>query len=102
AEGGPLQLSPSEGPAVSRRTRPGLVFVADSANHTYHPRIVLLGGGNYDFTEVVSGLKEGEHVALLTALALQSQRQQMNDRIRQGMGVPGMTQGGGRGGRGGR
>ena len=30
--------------------------------------------------------------------AIQAARQQQNDRIRQGMGVPGMTQGGGRGG----
>ena len=96
--GGRLQLSPPEMNGVVRHTRPGLVFVADSAKKTYHPRVVLLGGGNFDYTEVASGLKEGERVALLTSLALQAQRQQQNDRMRQGMGVPGLTPGAGPGG----
>ena len=93
--GGGFRLSTPEMGAVVRTTRPGLVFVADSAKKTYHARVVMLGAGNFDYTEVVSGLKEGEHVALLTSLALQAQRQQQNDRMRQGMGVPGMTPGGG-------
>jgi HlyD family secretion protein len=89
--GGNLQLSTPELNGVGRRTRPGLVFVADSARKTYHPRVVMLGASNFDYTEVVTGLKEGERVALLASLALQAQRQQQNDRIRQGMGVPGLT-----------
>jgi HlyD family secretion protein len=51
----------------------------------------MLGASNFDYTEVVTGLKEGERVALLASLALQAQRQQQNDRMRQGMGVPGLT-----------
>lgn len=90
-----FQLATPETGAVVHRTRPGLVFVADTARKTYHPRIVLLGAGNFDYTEVVSGLKEGEQVALLTSLGLQAQRQQQNDRMRQGMGVPGLTPGAG-------
>jgi HlyD family secretion protein len=85
------------------RTRPGLVFVAEGTKFT--PRIVVLGPGNYDYTEVVSGLREGERVALLASLAVQAQREQQNERFRRGMGggIPGMqTQpgpgGGGRGG----
>ena len=101
--GGNLQLSTPEMGGVARRTRPGLVFVADSAKKTYHARVVMLGAANFDYTEVVSGVKEGERVALLTSLALQAQRQQQNDRMRQGMGVPGLTPnagpGGGAGGR---
>ncbi|HKN67677.1 MAG TPA: efflux RND transporter periplasmic adaptor subunit [Gemmatimonadaceae bacterium] len=96
--GGNLQLSTPETGAVTRRTRPGLVFVADSAKKTYHARVVMLGSANFDYTEVVSGVKEGERVALLTSLALQAQRQQQNDRIRQGMGVPGLTPNAGPGG----
>jgi hypothetical protein len=81
------------------RVRPGLVFVAKGK--TFEPRVVMLGAANFDYTEVVSGLDEGEQVALLASLSLQAQRQQQTDRIRQNMGggVPGMTQGGG-GGRG--
>jgi HlyD family secretion protein len=89
--GGNLQLSTPEMGGTGRRTHPGLVFVADSAHKTYHPRVVMLGAANFDYTEVVTGLKEGERVALLASLALQAQRQQQNDRLRQGMGVPGLT-----------
>ena len=101
AGGSGLRLSPPEMGAVVRTTRPGLVFIADSAKKTYHPRVVMLGASNFDYTEVASGLKEGERVALLTSLGLQAQRQQQNDRLRQGMGVPGLTPGGGPGGGGG-
>lgn len=98
--GGSLQPSSPETGGTGRRARAGLVFVVDSAKKTYHPRIVMLGASNFDYTEIVSGVKEGERVALLTSLALQAQRQQQNDRLRQGMGVPGLTPnaGGGRGG----
>lgn len=77
-------------PGGRSRTRSGLVFIKDSAS--YAPRIVRLGASNYDFTEVVSGLKEGDQVALLSAAALQASRQQRQDRFRgmTGGGVPGM------------
>ncbi|MEO5816211.1 MAG: efflux RND transporter periplasmic adaptor subunit [Gemmatimonadaceae bacterium] len=74
----------------SRRSRAGLVFV--KKGETFEPRLVQLGAANFDYTEVVSGLKEGEQVALLAAAALQAARQQQNDRMRQQSGVPGMTQ----------
>jgi HlyD family secretion protein len=62
--------------------------------------MVMLGAANFDFTEVGSGLEEGEQVAMLAALSLQAQRQQQTDRFRQNMGggVPGMQQGGNVGG----
>ncbi|MGH7718843.1 MAG: hypothetical protein ACREON_08380 [Gemmatimonadaceae bacterium] len=89
--------APENGRRVTR-ARPGLVFVADSAG--YEPRVVQLGASNYDYTEVVRGLEEGERVALLAAAALQQQRQDELERIRgrMGAGVPGMqrqTTGGG-------
>jgi HlyD family secretion protein len=52
--------------------------------------MVRLGVSNYDFTEVLSGLEEGEEVALLSAAALQMRRQEMQDRMRGMGGVPGM------------
>ncbi|MDQ3950041.1 MAG: efflux RND transporter periplasmic adaptor subunit [Gemmatimonadota bacterium] len=88
--------------AAPVRTRPGLVFVAEG--NTFKPRVVMLGAGNYDFTEVVSGLREGERVAILAALAVQAQREEQNERFRSRMGgIPGMQQqgGGGAGPRGG-
>ena len=89
----------------ARRTRAGLVFV--KKGETFEPRLVQLGASNFDYTEIASGLKEGEQVALLAAAALQAQRQLQNDRMKASTGVPGLQQaptggaGGARGGAGG-
>ena len=92
-----LQIGNTERGRGGRSVRSGLVFVAKGK--TFEPRMVMLGAGNFDYTEVISGLQEGEEVAMLAALSLQAQRQQQNDRMRQNMGggVPGMSQGGGGG-----
>jgi HlyD family secretion protein len=88
-----LQLGNTERGGTGTRVRPALVFVAKGKS--FEPRSVMLGASNFDYTEVVSGLQEGEQVAMLASLALQAQRQQQNDRLRQGMGgVPGMNAGG--------
>jgi HlyD family secretion protein len=108
-QGGQGALTPSpEMTARPVRQRTGLVFVSDSTKTHFAPRIVQLGEGNLDYTEVSSGLKEGERVVMLGALALQAQRQQQQDRIRQnasplgGQAPPGPGPGGGGGpGRGG-
>ena len=68
-------------PASRAITRNGLVFV-QRADSTWEARIVRLGVADYDFTEVVSGLEEGEKVALLSAAALQMQRQENQNRMR--------------------
>jgi HlyD family secretion protein len=96
-------LTPSTNEGANRpvRQRQGLVFVSDSSKTQFHPRIVMLGQGNLDFTEVVSGLKEGDRVVMLGALALQAQRQQQQDRFRAGAANPLGGGGPGRGGRGG-
>ncbi len=77
-------------PTGMRRTRAGLVFV--KKGEIFEPRLVQLGASNFDYTEVASGLKEGEQVALLAAAALQAQRQLQNDRMKANSGVPGMQQ----------
>jgi HlyD family secretion protein len=93
-----LQLGNTERTGTGQRVRSALVFVAKGKS--FEPRMVMLGAGNFDYTEVVSGLQEGEQVALLASLSLQAQRQQQNDRFRQGMGgVPGMSQNQSPGGR---
>ncbi|MCE9602529.1 MAG: efflux RND transporter periplasmic adaptor subunit [Gemmatimonadetes bacterium] len=84
-------------------SRSGLVFV-QKADGGWEPRVVRLGTADYDFTEVLSGLEEGEQVALLSAAALQAQRQQNNDRMKAmtggasplGGATPGAGAGGGR------
>ncbi|MDB4877170.1 MAG: hypothetical protein JWM41_3616 [Gemmatimonadetes bacterium] len=100
-QGGALTPSPEMGGRPAR-TRTGLVFVSDSTKTIFHPRIVQLGQGNLDYTEVLSGLKEGERVVMLGALALQAQRQQQQDRLRQNASpLGGQTAPGGPGGPGG-
>ena len=61
--------------------RSGLVFV-QKADGGWEPRVVRLGTSDYDYTEVLSGLEEGEQVAMLSAAALQATRQQNNDRMK--------------------
>jgi HlyD family secretion protein len=83
---------------MSVRPRSGLVFVADS--NVYKPRVVMLGQSNFDYTEVLSGLKEGEKVVMLNVLAIQAAREQQQDRFRQVQSSPlggGARGGGGRG-----
>jgi HlyD family secretion protein len=75
-------------------TRSGLVFV-QRADSTWEARMVRLGVADYDFTEVVSGLNEGDRVALLSAAALQMQRQENQDRMRQMQGGGSPLGGGG-------
>ncbi|HUQ18545.1 MAG TPA: efflux RND transporter periplasmic adaptor subunit [Gemmatimonadaceae bacterium] len=85
--------------------RRGLVFVAsDTTNKKkYSPRSVRLGVSNYDYSEVLSGVKEGDLVAILNVAALQAKQAQDLNNIRGRAGVPGIqrqqpTQGGGAGG----
>lgn len=82
-QGGMGGGAPSGGNVRSGRTqtRSGLVFVK-KADGSWDPRVVRLGIADYDYTEVVGGLEEGEQVALLSAVALQVQRQQNNDRMK--------------------
>ncbi len=79
------------------RARSGLVFV-QTAPGVFAPRIVRLGAANYDYSEVLSGLKEGETVATLAVAALQAKREQANDRFRSMSSVPGVQQQPARGG----
>jgi hypothetical protein len=79
-----------------------VVFVKSATG--LEPRVVRLGLSNYDYVQVLDGVKEGEQVALLSVAELQAKRQQDQDRLRQRMstGMPGVaTGGGGRGGGGG-
>ena len=87
--------------------RPALVYIVNGT--TFAPRVVRVGMSDLDYTEVVSGLQEGEQVLLMTALAMQASRDSAMARMRRGAGggMPGMPGGGapggggpGRGGRG--
>ncbi len=80
--------------------RPGVVFV--KSGQTVEPRRVLLGLGDWDRTEVVRGVEEGQEVVLVAAAQLRASQQQMEERMRSRMGgLPGTGSGGSRGGSGG-
>jgi len=83
-----------------------IVFV--KVNDKYTPRVVRLGVSDFDYTEVLSGLQQGEQVALLGPAVLQAQRDQLQSRVRAGAGgglqqqqtpAAGGAGGGGAGGR---
>ena len=78
--------------------RPAITFVVH-ADGAIEPRPILIGVNDWDNTEVVAGLEEGEEVALIGAAQLQAQQQEFIDRMRERMG--GSPFGGGtpRGGR---
>jgi HlyD family secretion protein len=61
--------------------RPGIVFVP-GANGP-EPKRVMLGVNDWDFTEVITGLKEGDKVFLMTAARLAQQQKEQADRMRQ-------------------
>jgi HlyD family secretion protein len=84
--------------AAGRSSRAQVAFVKTA--HGLEPRIVLLGISNYDYAEVLDGVKEGEEVALLSVAELQAKRKQdqSNLRARVGGGMPGVPGGGGAGG----
>lgn len=84
--------------------RPAVVFVqtADGAQ----ARRVMVGLNDWDNTEVISGVKEGEQIILISVARLQAQQEEFANRIRErssplGGGMGGPPGGGGPGGPGG-
>lgn len=86
--GAPTAAGGSAGGSVTR-VRTALVFVEDAPGK-FSPCLVRLGASDYDYSEVVSGLKEGEKVATLAVQALQAKRDQQNNRFRSMTGAGGM------------
>lgn len=87
-----------------------LVFIKDSTGK-WAPKMVRTGVSDFDYTEVLTGLKEGDKVALLASAAMQAQRAQQVQRARAATGgglqqttptTGGAPAGGGGGGGGGR
>ena len=84
--------------ATGTQTKPAVVFVVK--NGKPEPRLVQVGISNWDNTEIVSGLEEGDTLAVVSAAQLQAQQQEFLNRIRSragGMFGGGMMGGGPRG-----
>ena len=95
AAGGSAQAAAGQGGQGGARSgrrggggRRGMVFLVE--NGKYVPKVVRLGVSNFDVSEVVSGLNEGDSVAILNVAAMQARQQEEMDRIRSRGGVPGM------------
>jgi len=102
----------ARGEGAARETRPAAVFVV-GADGALEPRLVQMGIGDWDNTEIVSGVEEGEVLAIVGPAQLQAQQEAFLEQMRGRMGgsnpfggtaVPGGGgfRGGGGGGFGGR
>ena len=69
----------ASGPA--RATKRAVVFVVGEGG-SIEPRMVMIGLTDWDRTEVVSGLEEGDRVALIGLAQLQIQREEFLERMR--------------------
>jgi HlyD family secretion protein len=67
-------------PAGRSSVRPALVFV--STPQGPQPRRVMLGLGDYDFTEVMRGVEPGEKVMLMSVAMIQQKQEEMQRNIR--------------------
>jgi HlyD family secretion protein len=64
----------------------GALFVFVKKGTTYSPRVVRVGVSDFDYTEILNGVQQGEQVALLGPAVLQAQRDQLQARVRAGTG----------------
>lgn len=65
--------------------RPGVVFIR-GADGVLAPRPVLIGVNDWNNSEVLAGVEEGEEVALIGGAALQARQQERNQQMRNRMG----------------
>jgi HlyD family secretion protein len=97
--------------STERQTRPAAVFV-QLPDGSLEARLVQMGIGDWDNTEIVSGVEEGDVLAIVGPAQLQAQQEAFLEQVRGRMGgqnpfggtaVPGGRgfPGGGGGGRGG-
>jgi HlyD family secretion protein len=80
---------PAEG--VKQQTQQAVVFVLreTASGSVPEPRLVGIGLNDWDRTEVLSGLEEGEQVALIGAAQLQARQDEFMNRMRgRGGGMP--------------
>jgi hypothetical protein len=75
---------------TSANPRPGIAFVM-LPDSTLEMRPVLMGVNDWDNTEILAGLEEGEMVALIGVAQLMQEQEDMRNRMR-GM-MPGMGMG---------
>ncbi len=83
--GGAAAAAPGAAAPSARQTRPAAVFVV-AADGTPEPRLVQMGLGDWDNTEIVSGVEEGDELIIVTAAQLQAQQEAFLEQMRGRMG----------------
>jgi len=78
-------------------TKERIVMVKEG--EAFVPRLVKVGASNFDYAEVIEGLKEGDEIQVTTISRAKLAAEQMNERMRSNTGLSGMAGGGGGGGR---
>jgi HlyD family secretion protein len=88
----PVEANPALSGLVntSAAPRPAIAFVM-AADSTLEVRAVLMGVNDWDNTEILAGLEEGEFVALIGVAQLMAEQDNRRNRMMgRGMGIPGM------------
>lgn len=75
----------ADGAAPPRESRPAAVFVL-GPDSIPEPRLVQIGLGDWDNTQIVSGLEEGETLVIVGAAQLQAQQDAFLQQMRSRMG----------------
>lgn len=78
--GGSAEAGADDEAMAGVRPRPGVVFV--QGPNGPEPRFVMLGLNDWDSTEVLRGVEEGDRVYLISVARLQQEQQELVDRIR--------------------
>lgn len=93
AQAAPAQMgqgAAAEGMGGGGRARGRTAMVFTVKDGKYTPKVVRLGVNNFDYSEVLSGLDEGEQVAILNVAAMQARQATELDQMRGRAGMPGM------------
>ena len=80
-QGGQREPGEEDAAGRPRETRRAVVFVM-AADGTIEPHGVMIGLNDWDFTEVVSGLEEGDLIAVVGAAQLRASQDEFLDRMR--------------------
>ena len=73
---------------IGRAPQPAVVFVLDELG-AMQPRQVMIGVQDWEYTEIVSGLRPGERVVLLPSTSLLMSQQALRERFSRFSRLPG-------------
>ena len=69
-------------------------IVVVKEGNQFVPRLIKVGPSNFDYAEIMDGLKEGDEIQVTTISRAKLAAEQMNERMRSNSGLSGMSGGG--------